>query len=401
VVSGVRRYQAPADTLLEYADCIQTDAAINPGNSGGPLFNLQGEVVGINGRISIEKRGRVNVGVGYAISIDQIENFYEALRGGLLVDHATLGAVVTTDEAGRVAVDQIVTAGDAYRLGLRSDDCIVTFGGRPIGSVNQFKNVLGVYPAGWRVPLVYRRGAETHEIRPRLAGVHRPGELEKKLGSFAPPKPPAPPGKTPPVAPPPSGAATKLFEKRPGFANYHFNRLRRDELLQALPATPDGRWRLRGKVGAQPVMVTVADDIVGWEVGEKPSAWIVSEAPADDPPGTNGLLVALAEWRLLLAERRTPGANVSFAGSAPDPAGRMASVLLTERKHAVCRWYFDPRTKRLAAVECQTLADAGPCEMTFADERDSPLGVFPHRWTVTTDGKPVLTFVVERVEPTP
>ena len=42
IVSGVHRYQPPAGTLLEYADCIQTDAAINPGNSGGPLFNAQG-----------------------------------------------------------------------------------------------------------------------------------------------------------------------------------------------------------------------------------------------------------------------------------------------------------------------------------------------------------------------
>ena len=71
IVSGVHRYQYPAGTLLEYADCIQTDASINPGNSGGPLFNANGDLIGINGRGSFEKRGRVNVGVGYAISINQ------------------------------------------------------------------------------------------------------------------------------------------------------------------------------------------------------------------------------------------------------------------------------------------------------------------------------------------
>ncbi len=75
IVSGVHRYQFPAGTLLEYADCIQTDASINPGNSGGPLFDAEGRLVGINGRGSFEKRGRVNVGVGYAISINQIKNF--------------------------------------------------------------------------------------------------------------------------------------------------------------------------------------------------------------------------------------------------------------------------------------------------------------------------------------
>ncbi|MCH8923124.1 MAG: trypsin-like peptidase domain-containing protein, partial [Planctomycetes bacterium] len=82
IISGVHRYQYPAGTLLEYADCIQTDAAINPGNSGGPLFNAAGQVVGIVGRGSFEKRGRVNVGVGYAISINQIKNFMGYLHTG-------------------------------------------------------------------------------------------------------------------------------------------------------------------------------------------------------------------------------------------------------------------------------------------------------------------------------
>jgi S1-C subfamily serine protease len=75
MISGVHRYQHPAGILLEYTDCIQIDTSINPGNSGGPLFNMEGELIGINGRGSFEKRGRVNSGVGYAISINQIKNF--------------------------------------------------------------------------------------------------------------------------------------------------------------------------------------------------------------------------------------------------------------------------------------------------------------------------------------
>ena len=91
IVSGVHRYQYPSGTILEYTDCIQTDAAINPGNSGGPLYNADGDLIGINGRCSFEKRGRVNVGVGYAISINQAQLFLGHLMSGRIVDHATLG----------------------------------------------------------------------------------------------------------------------------------------------------------------------------------------------------------------------------------------------------------------------------------------------------------------------
>ena len=61
--------------MLVYPDCIQVDAPVNPGNSGGPLFNERGEVVGINGRITVRDRGRVNTGVGFAIASNQIRNF--------------------------------------------------------------------------------------------------------------------------------------------------------------------------------------------------------------------------------------------------------------------------------------------------------------------------------------
>ena len=96
LVSGVHRYQYPSGTLLEYTDCIQVDTSINPGNSGGPLFNMDGELIGVNGRISLEKRGRVNVGVGYSISINQIKNFLGQLRAGMETDHASLGALFQT-----------------------------------------------------------------------------------------------------------------------------------------------------------------------------------------------------------------------------------------------------------------------------------------------------------------
>src|SRR5262249_39948636 len=154
---------------LEYTDCIQIDTSINPGNSGGPLFSMDGEVIGINGRGSFEKRGRVNSGVGYAISINQIKNFLGHMRVGLDSDHASLGAMVGTsereDEIGsKMLVRSILENSDAHRRGLDVGDELLSFAGRPMTSVNQFKNVVGLYPKGWRMPLVFRRNNERQEI---------------------------------------------------------------------------------------------------------------------------------------------------------------------------------------------------------------------------------------------
>ncbi|NQT39580.1 MAG: trypsin-like peptidase domain-containing protein, partial [Planctomycetes bacterium] len=182
ILSGVHRYQYPSGTLLEYADCLQTDASINPGNSGGPLFDAEGRLLGINGRGSFEKRGRVNVGVAYAISINQIKNFLGYLHSGRVVDHATLGATVASDEDGRVVVSDVLETSDAYRRGLRYDDEIVRFAGRPILTTNGFKNVLGIYPKGWRVGLSYRRDGKRVDTLVRLEGVHSSAELLRKAG---------------------------------------------------------------------------------------------------------------------------------------------------------------------------------------------------------------------------
>ncbi|HEV3263640.1 MAG TPA: trypsin-like peptidase domain-containing protein [Gemmataceae bacterium] len=250
LVSGVHRYQYPAGTLLEYTDCIQIDTSINPGNSGGPLFNMDGELIGINGRGSFEKRGRVNSGVGYAISINQIKNFLGHLMAGLEADHATLGATVESDKEGgegsssRMVVSDILEDSDAYRRGLQPDAELVAFAGRPMTSVNQYKNVLGLFPKGWRVPLVYREKNQKHEILVRLMQLQRTPQQEEEEGK---PKPkPAPPRPRPPVR---NKAAGKMYEPRPGFANYYFNKLQRQQLIDNFHkhgdfSTAAGDWTL-------------------------------------------------------------------------------------------------------------------------------------------------------------
>src|SRR5687768_1391889 len=94
IVSGVNRFQEGSGmNQLVYGNCIQVDSSINPGNSGGPLFNSAGQIIGINGRGSFEERGRVNVGLGYAISVNQVKNFIPELLATKIAQHGTLDAV--------------------------------------------------------------------------------------------------------------------------------------------------------------------------------------------------------------------------------------------------------------------------------------------------------------------
>jgi len=160
VVSGIHRYQpGSVRGALVYPDCIQTDASINPGNSGGPLFNFLGEVVGINGRVSLRERGRVNIGVGYAISSNQIRHCLPDLRAGLVVQHGTLNATVrdtpdpTWPGGVRVSVMQVLVPGCAADAGIQVGDALVSFQGRPISEANDFLRLISILPKGRRVAL--------------------------------------------------------------------------------------------------------------------------------------------------------------------------------------------------------------------------------------------------------
>lgn len=176
IISGLHRYQAGAGEggrALRYTDCIQVDTSINPGNSGGPLFDLSGRIIGINGRISLEERGRVNIGVGYAISINQIKRFIPAWRAGVTMKHASAGFTVR-DRDGGIIVDQILDDSPAYLAGLRLSDRIEEFAGRTMISANQFGSYLGVFPEKWPVVVKVKRGEADLEMSFRLEDMPLP-----------------------------------------------------------------------------------------------------------------------------------------------------------------------------------------------------------------------------------
>lgn len=177
IVSGVKRYQpGMGDTLLVYGNCIQVDTSINPGNSGGPLFDMQGNLIGINGRASFEfrERGRVNVGLGYAISVNQCRNFLPELMSTKLIQHGTLDALFG-DREGRVLCTAIYDDADVGSLGLELSDELIEFEQQAITTANQFTNLICTLPAGWPAHLKIRKSdGSTSEIRMRLIGLPYP-----------------------------------------------------------------------------------------------------------------------------------------------------------------------------------------------------------------------------------
>jgi serine protease Do len=390
VISGMHRCQYPAGTLLEYTDAIQTDASINPGNSGGPLFNAAGELIGIVGSGSFDKRGRVNVGVGYAISINQVKNFLGCLHAGRLVDHATLGATVSTDGQGRVLVNNILDESDAFRRGLRYGDEIIRFGGRRVTSANGFKSVLGTFPKGWSVPLTVRRDGKEIEMTVRLAGLLTPEQLNDKatkaFGEEKPPipfpqpkeKPKTPEGEEKPEAEPlqPQNAETSqaiaaMIDPRPGFANYYFNRQHRDRVWNLLHESTGGlaagEWNLTGQTSSgAPFEIALGNETSD---GKFPTGNVRVTNDTDfdaqlDPPRSGGLVATLHLLRLFLQEGPEKYGDVYYYGTKPLVLGNeQYDVLIATRNVAELHLWTDRTSGQLVRVEMFVDEDADPCEL--------------------------------------
>lgn len=417
ILSGVGRYQYPSGTLLEYADCLQTDASINPGNSGGPLYDAQGRLLGIVGRASFEKRGRVNVGVGYAISINQAKNFLGDLHSGRVVDHATLGATVSTDDDGGASVSNILDSSDAYRRGLRYGDTILEIDGRPVHSANQVQNVLATLPAGWRVKLVYRNKDETVSTLVRLASVHSQDELLEKMSAALPPPPPAPDPE--PQTPPKDGgeengdpqddgdgkpklleklmpkkqrtapesaakdelpqAVRESFKARRGYANYHFNELRQAEFLKSLraqfPATlanqdgDVGVWTISAKTkGENPVDVSirVGDKSFELKVGDKVISANTNVELFDGVTARNvsGILACLDSWRRMLRDGTDKFGECYYRGAVPFLGERpLRDCIVGLSGELETSWLMHPDSKSVEAIEVFADRDDDPAEL--------------------------------------
>ncbi len=400
IVSGVRRYQYPAGTLLEYTDCIQTDAAINPGNSGGPLFDRFGRLIGINGRGSFEKRGRVNVGVGYAISINQIKRFLSHLKSGRIVDHAALGATVSTAEEGQVVVDDILETSDPYRRGLRYNDELVRFARREMTSANRLKNVLGVFPSGWIVPITYRREGKTRDTAVRLMGLHDRSQLwdliqQEKQKPTQPPegelprpkngeddKRPAKPVGRRLAQPEMPAIVAERYVARRGYANYWYNRREQERLWKTYRGL-DGleaagyEWSIRGETPeGEPFEIQMQP--TGASMRSARGNFAANFAAELDrqlsPPGSGGLLLAIHLWQRMLDKGPQRFGEVYYLGQLPSSVdGPMAECLVGVYDGIEIRFLFSLESGDLMGIDLFPNEAADPCELRL-DEYDEISG---------------------------
>ncbi len=156
-----------------YDDYIQTDAAINRGNSGGPLFNMDGEVIGVNTAILSPNGG--SIGIGFAMSadvvanvVDQLQEFGETRRGwlGVRIQDVTVDMIDAIDglEVARGAMVTDVPAGPAEDSGMLAGDIILTFDGIEIEDTRELVQIVGNSPVGKEVPVEVLRTGEMVDL---------------------------------------------------------------------------------------------------------------------------------------------------------------------------------------------------------------------------------------------
>lgn len=162
----------------QYVPFIQTDVAINPGNSGGPLFNLRGEVVGINSQIYSQTGGFM--GVSFATPIGLAMDVVEQLKREGRVSRGWLGVSVqdvTRELADSFAMPRpegalvraVVPDSPAARAGLKVGDIILGFNERPVFVAGDLPPLVGSVPGGHEAPLTVLRAGERLELRAVLA----------------------------------------------------------------------------------------------------------------------------------------------------------------------------------------------------------------------------------------
>ncbi|MFH1045632.1 MAG: Do family serine endopeptidase [Candidatus Omnitrophota bacterium] len=157
IVSALSRSLAQAFDQRSYIDLIQTDAAINPGNSGGPLVNINGEVIGINVAIFSPSGG--NIGIGFAIPVNNAKDIVERLIAGKKVHYGWLGVSIQdldeqladhfgiADQQGALVL-KVLSSSPAEQAGFQEGDVIKKFAGMPVKDMRTVLRLSGKTEVG-------------------------------------------------------------------------------------------------------------------------------------------------------------------------------------------------------------------------------------------------------------
>ena len=156
----------------EVQDYIQTDVAVNPGSSGGPLFNVDGEVVGINTAIfSPDKENMASAGISFAIPASMAHRVAEKLARGERIAFAGIGvrtqdALATRSEPRQGArITQIIAGGPAERAGMRRGDVIYAIDGLPVASSKDLKGMIEAREVKETLRITFGRGAADRVVQ--------------------------------------------------------------------------------------------------------------------------------------------------------------------------------------------------------------------------------------------
>ncbi len=169
-----------------YDDFIQTDASLNPGNSGGPLFNVDGEVVGVN--TAIAARGQ---GIGFSIPINMATHIISQLKDQGKVVRGWLGVVIQSltpeilesmglDDIKGALIADVSPNSPADKAGLKRGDIVTEFNGNKIDEFSDLTKLVGVVPPGSTSELKVIRDGKTINVKVTL------GELEDEQVKVSP-----------------------------------------------------------------------------------------------------------------------------------------------------------------------------------------------------------------------
>jgi serine protease Do len=179
-----------------YVPFIQTDVAINPGNSGGPLFNMDGQVVGINSQIYSRTGGFMGLSFTIPIDlamevVDQLKSKGTVTRGwlGILIQDVTgdLAESFGMDRPGGALVAQVLPGSPAEKAGIKVGDVVLDFNGNPITDSASLPPIVGRIPVGKQVPVKVLRDGKTRTVQVTIGEL--PPDEELKLSSGAAPQP--------------------------------------------------------------------------------------------------------------------------------------------------------------------------------------------------------------------